>query len=354
VDRDAPQGLEGAARAARYAIYAKRAEPYVALAHHLDDQAETVLLQLLRGTGLKGVAAMPELRALPGTKVQLWRPFLAMSRAQIRARAQAAGLEWIEDESNASTAHDRNYLRHELAPLLDARFPGWRDAVTRFSRHAGSAQDLLEEVALRDGVTAAGLPLDESLSAGRRANALRAFLAVNGVAMPSDARLAEMVKQLYGARGDARVRIEHDGVAVVRHHDVARIDGQPDHGGAWRVAWHGEDELELGAGRGSVHFERVRGRGLAAARVPGPEWHFMPRAGGEKIRVDARRPTRTLKNLLQEFDIPEWQREKLPLLFQGECLVWVPGIGIAAEYACGAGEEGFLPCWRVAGRAPLC
>jgi tRNA(Ile)-lysidine synthase len=88
--------------------------------------------------------------------------------------------------------------------------------------------------------------------------------------------------------------------------------------------------------------------------VKDPEWHFMPRAGGEKIRLDARRPTRTLKNLLQEFDIPEWRREKLPLLFQGERLVWVPGIGIAAEYACGTAEEGFLPSWTVAGKPPLC
>jgi tRNA(Ile)-lysidine synthase len=353
VRRDAPEGIEAAARAARYAIYAARAEPYVALAHHLDDQAETVLLQLLRGTGLKGVAAMPEWRALPGTKVRLWRPFLAISRAQILAHAQAAGLEWIEDESNASTAHDRNYFRHELAPRLDARFPGWRDAVARFSRHAGSAQDLLDELALRDGVSAAGLPLDESLSDDRRANALRAFFAVNAVAMPSEARLAEMAKQLYGARGDARVRIDHAGVALVRHRGIARIDREAD-GGGWRVEWHGEPELDLGPGRGSVHFERVRGEGLSAARVQGSEWHFMPRAGGEKIRLDARRPTRTLKNLLQEFDLPPWQRQRLPLLFQGECLAWVPGIGIAAEYACGPREEGFLPSWTVAGETPLC
>jgi tRNA(Ile)-lysidine synthase len=312
-----------------------------------------VLLQLLRGTGLKGVAAMPELRALPGTKVRLWRPFLAIPRAQILEHATAAGLEWIEDESNASTAHDRNYFRHELAPRLDARFPGWRDAVARFSRHAGSAQDLLDELALRDGVTAAGLPLDEGLSDDRRANALRAFLAVNFVAMPSEARLAEMAKQLYGARGDAQVRIEHAGVALVRHRGIGRIDRETDDSG-WRVEWHGEPELDLGPGRGSVHFERVRGEGLSAERVQGSEWHFMPRAGGEKIRLDARRPTRTLKNLLQEFDLPPWQRQRLPLLFQGERLAWVPGIGIAAEYACGPGEEGFLPSWTVAGGAPLC
>ncbi|HEX7560067.1 MAG TPA: tRNA lysidine(34) synthetase TilS, partial [Usitatibacter sp.] len=102
VDRDSAEGLEGAARAARYAVYANREEPVVALAHHLDDQAETVLLQLLRGTGLKGVAAMPETRALAGSGVRIYRPFLAFPRAALLEYAKAAGLEWIEDESNAS------------------------------------------------------------------------------------------------------------------------------------------------------------------------------------------------------------------------------------------------------------
>jgi tRNA(Ile)-lysidine synthase len=122
----------------------------------------------------------------------------------------------------------------------------------------------------------------------------------------------------------------------------------------WRVQWHGEADLDLGAGRGQVHFERVTGQGLAAALAIGDDWHFMPRAGGEKIRLDAMRPTRTLKNLLQERDVPEWQRDRLPLLFRGSRLAWVPGVGIAAQFACESGKEGLLPSWTVAGRAPLC
>jgi len=88
--------------------------------------------------------------------------------------------------------------------------------------------------------------------------------------------------------------------------------------------------------------------------LSGRPWYFRPRSGGERIRLDASRPTRTLKNLLQEHDIPAWQRERMPLLFNGDRLVWVPGIGIAADYACSAAEVGFLPCWTVAGRAPVC
>ena len=353
VDRAAPEGLEAAARSQRYAVYAARPEPCVALAHHLDDQAETVLLQLLRGTGLKGVAAMPELRELPGSHVRIYRPLLAMSRREIVARAKERGLSWIDDESNASTKHDRNYLRHEVAPLLDARFPGWRDAISRYARHAGAANELLDELARKDGALDAGVVIDAGISPARRANALRAFLAMNGLPMPSEARLEEMARQLYGARGDARVRIEHAGVALVRQRDTVRIDAALPQG-PWGVEWHGEEDIELGPGRGSVHFERVTGSGLAAELAHGAPWRFMPRAGGEKIRLDARRPTRTLKNLLQEHDVPEWQRDRLPLLFRGDRLAWIPGVGIASEFACETGKQGLLPCWRVAGSAPLC
>ena len=269
------------------------------------------------------------------------------------ARARSRGLAWVDDESNDSTHHDRNYLRHDVAPLLDARFPGWRESVARFARHAGAANDLLEELARKDGALDAGLLIDASLSDTRRANALRAFLAMNNLPMPSQARLDEMARQLYGARGDARVRVEHADIVLVRSHSTVHIDSGP-RAAQWRVAWHGEAELDLGGGRGTVRFERVTGRGIAAALAQADDWHFMPRAGGEKIRLDARRPTRTLKNLLQEHEVPEWQRDRLPLLFRGEALAWVPGVGIAAEFACEGGKEGLLPTWTVAGRTLLC
>ena len=170
IDPSSPLGLEGAARVARYAVYASRPEPYIALAHHLDDQAETVLMQLLRGTGLKGIAAMPELRQLRGTGVHIFRPLLGYSRAMLHAYAQDEGLRWIEDESNATTGPDRNFLRHDVAPLFDVRYPGWREALARFARHAGAAGDLLDDLATVDGVPAqagAPMPLDAALGAGR-------------------------------------------------------------------------------------------------------------------------------------------------------------------------------------------
>src|SRR6185312_1504849 len=350
VPGDAPEGLEAAARAARYAVYARREEPIVALAHHLDDQAETVLLQLLRGTGLKGLAAMPELRALEGGRVSAFRPLLEVPRATLHAHATSHGLRWIEDESNASLRHDRNFIRHDVVPRLDARFAGWKDAASRCARHAGSAMELLGELARIDGAplrAGQGLELAADLSPARRANALRAFLALEGLPMPTEARLAEMARQLYGARGDARVRIAHGGATLVRQRGVAVAvaDGVAACADDWRVPWHGEPLVELGPGRGSVRFEAAMGTGLRATGDDDGDWHFAPRRGGERLRLEAARPSRTLKNLFQEAAVPEWERERLPLLFRGERLAWVPGIGVAADFACAPGMAGMVPAW---------
>lgn len=352
LDRASGSGIEAEARRARYAVYAARPERFVALAHHRDDQAESVLLQLLRGTGLKGAAAMPALRPL-NERVTLYRPLLDYSRAELESRARALGLEWIDDESNGRLAHDRNYLRHEVAPRLDSRFPMWRESVARFASHAAQAQALLDELAAVDGARGSPvLVLDPALPLPRRANALRAFLASHGLAMPSDARLDEMARQLYEARDDARVRLEHDGAIVTRYRGEARIERAIAAFG--RIAWRGERRIDLGGALGSVDFEASVGEGVAAASTREGDWYLAPRAGGEKLRLAAGGSTRTLKNLFQERGIAPAERERLPLLFHGDRLVWAPGIGIAAEYACPPGQAGLKPLWRVAGKAPLC
>ena len=103
--------------------------------------------------------------------------------------------------------------------------------------------------------------------------------------------------------------------------------------------------MELGPGHGAVRFEPATGQGLAASKARGEGWHFAGRIGGERLRPDPTRPTRTLKNLLQEHNVPPWERSRMPLLFHGDCLVWVPGIGIDAAYACPPAEPGLSPEW---------
>jgi tRNA(Ile)-lysidine synthase len=349
VPRGAGLGLEAAARDARRGVFARQAADFIVLAHHLDDQVETVLLHALRGTGLKGLAAMGEAGGMVGM-ARLLRPLLGASRVDIEAYARSRRLEWIEDESNADTGFDRNFLRNEILPRLSGRIPRFRDSLARLARNAARAESLLAELARDDsGPLAPGepLPLDRlsALGEARQGNALRAFLDLNALAMPSEARLDEMVRQLFGARRDRRVRIDHDGATLLRHRDHVSIEvGKLPPPGA-PIEWRGESHLEWPAGGGTITFARVCGGGIALARTREASWAVACRSGGERLRLEAGRPTRTLKNLLQEHAIPHWHRQRMPLLFHGGRLVWAPGIGIAADYRSEADDEGLEPRW---------
>jgi tRNA(Ile)-lysidine synthase len=352
IDHASPLGVEGAARAARYAVYAARPEPVVALGHHRDDQAETVLLQLLRGTGLKGVAAMPERRALTPA-VDLWRPLLDTPRADLVAYARDHDLVWVDDESNLSARHDRNYLRLSVAPLLDVRFPNWHLSLARFARHAAESDQLLEALAVVDGLPdgAEGLPLEPGLARERRVNLVRAWLARHGVPSPSERQLLEITRQAFDAAPDMRVEIRIGDSRVMRHRGALHLDALPPP--PLSRAWDGELSVDLGS-RGKVEFTECEGDGIALARVGGGGWRFGDRRGGETLRLGVDAAHRALKNLLQERGIPWWWRQKLPLLFHGDDLVWVPGLPVAAAYRPEAGARGLRPDWRVAGKPPLC
>src|SRR5258706_5426929 len=156
----AGRGLEAAARDARYEVFRKAPADFVALAHHLDDQAETVLMNLLRGAGLRGASGMPTRSSLGGKG--LLRPLLEISRENIVAYARAHGLQWIEDESNADEALTRNFVRRRLGPLLEARFPAWKQSLARaarqFSQEKLDGQRLLREFLSARGLRAPGPP----------------------------------------------------------------------------------------------------------------------------------------------------------------------------------------------------
>ena len=201
VDRKSSAGVEGAARAARYAAFAAEGSPYVLLAQHADDQAETVLHQLLRGTGLKGLAGMGEVRVVSAAQTIL-RPLLRSSRAEIVAEARARGLAWIEDESNSDIAYTRNFLRQDIAPRLSARFPHYLASLARAARHAAEADEMLEALArvdlAWDGTNAFANGLD-SLPLARQANALYHWLKWQGAPVPSQSQLHEWAAQLFRA-----------------------------------------------------------------------------------------------------------------------------------------------------------
>lgn len=345
VARDSPAGLEGSAREARYGALRASGADVVALAHHRDDQAETVLLQALRGAGLKGLAAMPVLRQEGACG--WWRPLLDEPREAIAAYARAAGLAWVHDESNDQPLAARNVLRLEILPRLAAPFPQAREALAALARHAAAAQRVLEEVAAEDlsrlargaGIDAAGLA---SLSIERQAGVLRAALAERGLPMPSRARLEAMRAQLLASRPDAQPCVAHAGWQWRRHAGALSLEpsgvGAP---GAWSCPWDGAALVALGAGRGLVCF-REASEGIDPACIASGEWRFGTRRGGERLRPRRGGPTRTLKNLLREAGVPAALRPTLPLLFHDGQLVWVPGVGVGADHA---SCPGWMPEW---------
>jgi tRNA(Ile)-lysidine synthase len=367
---------EAAARTARYSAFrAERAE-FVALAHNRDDQAETLLLQLLRGAGAKGLSAMPVFRIEDrGLRIEVnnaarearrkraldpqssvinpafLRPLLDVPRADILDYARRHELQWIEDESNADTGYDRNFLRHRILPLMAQRWPAYGATLARSARHLAQAAQLLEVLAMQDACIAAdgeALNIDalRALGAARAGNVVRHLLAGHGVDMPNTARLDEFLRQLLAARHDARVRAAFGDVdlrqfAGTLHLVRRRVAAVPP-----AVEWRGQHRLRLPEWDGAtLVMRRVRGRGIRCALLDGKSVTLRPRHGGERLQPDGARPRRSLKNLLQESRIPPWQRERLPLLFCGAALVWVPGIGIDCRFQARAGEPGLEPSW---------
>jgi tRNA(Ile)-lysidine synthase len=365
VSRVGGVSVEAAARDARYraldAMCATRDIHSLWLAQHADDQAETVLLQLLRGAGLAGLAAMaPEFTAAGACAARV-RPLLHVLRAQLEQYANAHALPWIDDESNADTRYARNALRHEVTPALAVHFPGFRDALARTAAHAASAQRLLDALARIDMDAASadegrGLSHDGllALDDDRALNLMRYWMRSLGLAAASNARLADALRQLreVGAAGDGhRLRVDHAGQALRSYRGLvyweAGDSSEPADETALatreisELAWLGESIWRLPQWRGTFVFAvveqgtvEVGSEANANATIPLSMLHHAllsarSRSGGERMRTsDAPgAPSRTLKNLFQEHGIPAWKRD-VPLLYIGDELLFVPLLGV--------------------------
>ena len=231
VSRAPRTSLEEEARRARHAAFAAQSEPVIALAHHADDQAETVLLQLLRGAGPKGLAGMPLLKPLSAAAPTplLLRPLLAFSREQLAAHARAAGWHWIEDESNQDNRLKRNFLRNAVAPLLREGFPDPAQTLSRAARHQAEAARLLDALAdldLAQAASGAALVVERlvRLDDERLKNALRRRLDVAGLRQPSEARLAALLRALRESSNDTRLTWEHEGAKLVRRKGLLTLE----------------------------------------------------------------------------------------------------------------------------------
>jgi len=355
------EGLEAAARRVRYQVYAEQRDvDFIVLAQHQDDQAETLLLQLLRGAGVKGGAAMPLLRSQPvrgrgeaARAPAILRPMLALTRAKIEAYARAHRLSWVEDESNADTGRDRNFLRHQVLPVIGRAFPAYRVTLARAAAHLGEAAQLLDQLAAADAQRVVkqntlALAALQRLGDARAKNLLRWLLSQHGATAPETDRLQEGLRQLFEARDDAAVRV------ALGERELRRYAGRayllpvlPQPPADMNLAWDGRRVWPVPELGGILLFARRRGAGIACARVQEQGLSLRLRQGGEKLRLRARGATRSLKNLLQEARLPPWERERLPLLYCGDALVALPGLGVASGWTAGSGEYGWVARWRL-------
>ncbi|WP_207001043.1 tRNA lysidine(34) synthetase TilS [Trinickia mobilis] len=354
VARAPGESVEAMARDARYraldAMCAHHGAVALWLAQHADDQAETVLLQLLRGAGVAGLAAMAPQRVEGASTVPRVRPLLFLLRGQLETYAQTHGLRWIDDESNADTRYARNALRHEVIPALAVHFPGFRDALARAARHAASAQRLLDDLAELDMQTvssdegralsrAALLALDDE----RALNVIRFWMRSLGMPAASTGRLTDALRQLRDARDEHRLRVDHAGQCLRLYRDHVYWEAGDSADPADETAiearapseliWRGEEVWRLPLWRGSLVFVPVADDDPGA--VPEALLAHAPlsarsRAGGERMRVAPHGRTRTLKNLFQELGVPAWKRD-VPVVYCGGQLLFVPLIGVNRE-----------------------
>ncbi len=340
---------EAAAREARYRALAEWLPPGGALlsAHHRDDQAETLLLQLLRGAGPDGLAGMPG--TAPLGRGLLLRPLLDVPRAALEAEARARGLVWSEDPSNRDLRFDRNRIRHELVPVLEGRWRGARAVIARAAALQAEASRLLAQLAAQDLARVAGtlpgtLDCDRllALDADRQRNLLRHWLRRAGLPLPSQRMLESLRRTVPAARPDAMPCVRWPGGEVRRHRGLLFamaplaapvLAGRPH--------WHGEVLRlpELGG-----HLSWTPGPGLDAALVEAG-LRLELRRGGERLQPAGRRERQGLKQLLQAAGIPPWERERLPLLYAGERLVAVPSLWVAEGCQAGPGGRGGMPRW---------
>jgi len=364
VRRRPRQSLEAVAREVRYrCLAALLGEGDVLLtAHHLDDQAETVLLMLLRGSGPAGLAAMPAQAPLGAGR--LLRPLLDWPREALRRYALAQGLDWLEDPSNADPALERNRLRHRIMPPLREAWPGAARALSRSAAHCAEAAALLAERAGEDLAACRGaytglLPPPwpvlsvaalGGLDGPRRRNLLRHWLG-EARGRPPPGRLLEVLERdLLGAGPSGRGAQRWGPLTLRRYRDQLALF-PPAPAAPWRPRrWDlaaplvlDEAGLELTVGRGPG--------GLDPARLPPGGLWLRPRRGGEACRPAGRAGHHALKKLFQERGIPPWERGRLPLLWIDETLAGVAGLCVCQPFACAPPAEGLHV--RVAPRPPV-
>ncbi len=339
--KNSGRGIEDAAREARYAVFEQHIKrgDYLLTAHHADDQAETLLLRLIRGTGPRGLAAMAQQRSLgQGT---LLRPLLNFSRAELEEYARAQDLTWVNDESNADDHYDRNYLRNQVMPLLRERWPAFAGKWQQTAELCAANEYLIEEFAAQDLVladfqpalvgTSVSLTYVESLSVARRHNLIRTWLRGQGLSTPEQQHLQQIEQQIIGGRQDAETQVTWGDVSLRVYRQriyalpLADLPSVPDSPVEFAPA------ITLPAGF-QFGFERLKSSDEPLLNPNLPNLHIRFRQGGERCRPAGRAHSQTLKRLLQDYDVEPWLRESLPLVYSADELVAVADLWVCEGF----------------------
>ncbi len=348
VDRHARNGMEADARLKRYAALGemcrKNQVTLLLTAHHQDDQIETVLFHLMRGTGIAGLCGMdaviraPEL--LEDTIPFLGRPLLSLSRDSLSQWARDHHLSYVEDESNFDIKYTRNVIRHDLVPVLSKLFPGFQKRLVRMTEHVRSAHKLLKTFAKEDlrHCRVSGNRLDlaktESLDALRIDHLLRCWLMENGVRIPSTSWFSQAKKQMLDARPDAQIHVRVDDYVIRKYKTILSIEKEtikrsiPSE--PFFLQWTGESSIKLEAWQGILELNESDN---------GIDWNWLRQnvmridiyRGNAELKLP-NRPTKKLKILCQEANIPLWERKFLPMIFVGQDLLYVGKLGQSAQF----------------------
>jgi tRNA(Ile)-lysidine synthase len=336
--------LEEAAREKRYAFFEEQLAPGDVLltAHQQDDQAETVLLQLLRGAGVKGLSAMPTIKTFG--KGFHARPLLPFSRAELLSYARCHELEWLDDESNQSLRFMRNFIRHEVIPTLTSRFPDAVHAIARSAQHCGEAQSILETFATEklftlQGSRAGTLSVAKllTLAPSHQRLFLRTWIHQAGMPMPDAKKMETIRHSVLTADWDKLPIVKWKDVALRRYRDdLFLIREKTLHDPSHQVIWQLQHPLTL-PNIGILIAEKTTGSGL---KIDTDAVTVRFRQGGERIALP-NRGVHTLKNLFHEWNILPWERDSVPLIFIDDQLIAIVGYAIAEGFNVKETEEGY-------------
>jgi tRNA(Ile)-lysidine synthase len=339
IERGRGESLEAAAREARYRALAAELAPDELLltAHHQEDQLETVLLALLRGSGVRGLAAMSAV--MPWAHTLLLRPLLSVTRAQLEHYARAHAIHWSEDPSNADQRFDRNYLRRSVLPLIRQRWPAAAATVSRSARHLAEARALLEQLAraelkdARDGV-AVRVSVLRRLPLPQRRNAVRYWIAERGLPAPDRRRLHEICGPLLAARADAHPKVSWRGAELRRHADrlfACGVTARREHAAVEQWDWRARPWLRL-AGGGALGLVRDRHGDVRLTALP-RVLSVRHRRGGERLQGTQGRMA--LKDLLQTQGLAPWERAAVPLIMHAGRIIAVADLWLDRSYGSG-------------------